>query len=131
MADSRPPRWTVLSRLIPYLKEHWLRLAGGFVCVLLTNALLAANPWVIRYAFNELSQSVTRQKLANYAAILIALTLGQGFFRFWARWILIGVSRDIEYSLRNDLFRHLERLTMSFYQKNRTGDLMSRATNDL
>src|SRR5215831_17405894 len=131
MADPQTPKWQVLSRLRPYLKEHSLRVVVGFISVLLTNALLAANPWVIRYAFNNLSQSVTRQKLADYAVILILLTLGQGIFRFWGRWILIGVSRDIEYSLRNDLFRHLERLPMSFYHKNKTGDLMSRATNDL
>src|SRR5215831_12160652 len=131
MADAQAPRWTVLSRLTPYLREHSLRIAAGFVCLFVTNALLVASPWVIRYAFNSLSESVTRQKLAYYAAVLILLTLGQGVFRFWQRWILIGVSRDIEYSLRNDLFRHLEGLPMAFYQKNKTGDLMSRATNDL
>jgi ATP-binding cassette subfamily B protein len=131
MAEMRAPKWKVLSRLVPYLKEHSLRIVIGFLCVLLTNALLAANPWVIRYAFNSLGESVTHQKLAYYAMLLIALTLGQGIFRFWGRWILIGVSRDIEYSLRNDLFRHFERLPMAFYHKNKTGDLMSRATNDL
>ena len=99
--------------------------------MLLTNALFVAAPWVIRYAVNSLSESVTRERLAYYAGIIIVLTLAEGFFRFWMRWLLIGVSRDIEYSLRNDLFAHLERLSMSFYQKNKTGDLMSRATNDL
>src|SRR5579884_3927452 len=131
MADSAAGKWKVLARLKPYLQEHSFRVAVGFICVCLTNLLLVVSPWVIRYAFNSLSQSVTREKLADYAAILIALTLGQGVFRFWARWILIGVSRDIEYSLRNDLFQHLERLPMVFYHRNKTGDLMSRATNDL
>ena len=131
MTESRASKWNVLSRLVPYLKNHSLRIALGFIAVFLTNALLAANPWVIRYAFNNLGASVTREKLAWYAAVLIVITLAQGVFRFWGRWILIGVSRDIEYSLRNDLFLHLERLPLSFYQKNKTGDLMSRATNDL
>ncbi len=131
MAEPRASKWQVLSRLVPYLKEHSLRIALGFVSVLLTNALLVASPWVIRYAFNSLGESVTHDKLAWYAGVLIVLTLGQGVFRFWGRWILIGVSRDIEYSLRNDLFRHLERLPMAFFHKNKTGDLMSRATNDL
>lgn len=131
MTELRASQWKVLSRLVPYLKQHSLRIAAGFVSVLLTNALLVANPWVIRYAFNSLEHSITREKLAWYAGLLIVLTLGQGIFRFWARWILIGVSRDIEYSLRNDLFGHLERLPMAFYHKNKTGDLMSRATNDL
>src|SRR5439155_14737532 len=103
MAELQSPKWAVLSRLLPYLKHHKSRIAAGFVCVLLTNALLAANPWVIRYAFNGLSQSVTSEKLATYALILILVTLAEGVFRFWTRWILIGVSREIEYSLRNDL----------------------------
>src|SRR5438874_2718963 len=102
MAESRSPKWAVLSRLTPYLRRHKHRIVLGFVCVVLTNALLAANPWIIRFAFNNLEVAITRQKLAYYAALLIALTLAQGFFRFWTRWILIGVSRDIEYSLRND-----------------------------
>jgi ATP-binding cassette subfamily B protein len=131
MAEPRGSKWQVLSRLVPYLKEHSLRIALGFASVLFTNALLVASPWVIRYAFNSLGESVTHEKLAWYAGVLIVLTLGQGVFRFWGRWILIGVSRDIEYSLRNDLFRHLELLPMAFFHKNKTGDLMSRATNDL
>ncbi len=131
MASALRPKWAVLSRLKPYLIQHKAGIVLGFLCAILTNALLAANPWVIRYAFNNLGESVTRQKLAYYAGILIVLTLAEGVFRFWTRWILIRISREIEYSLRNDLFAHLERLPMAFYHRNKTGDLMSRATNDL
>jgi ATP-binding cassette subfamily B multidrug efflux pump len=102
----------------------------GFVCVLLTNGLLVASPWVIKYAVDGL-RFVTPGRLAMYAAVIVLLTLLEGTFRFWMRWFLIGVSRDIEYTLRNDVFEHLEKLPISFYQKNKTGDLMSRATNDL
>jgi ATP-binding cassette subfamily B multidrug efflux pump len=131
MADVEAPKWKVLNRLSPYLRQHKLRIGLGFACALLTNAFLVANPWVIKYAIDSLYQSVTWEKLGHYAVVLVLLTLGQGVFRFWTRWLIIGVSRDIEYSLRNDLFVHLERLPLSFYQKNKTGDLMSRATNDL
>jgi len=131
MAETKSPKWKVLDRLFPYLREHKGRIALGFACVLLTNALFVGVPWVIRYAINSLAESVTTEKLAYYAGILVALTLVEGFFRFWMRWLLIGVSRDIEYSLRNDLFTHLEKLPMVFYQRNKTGDLMSRVTNDL
>lgn len=120
-----------MSRLTPYLREHRARISLGFVSCLLTNAFLVANPWIIKYAINGLEESVTREKLTYYAEVLVTFTLAQGFFRFWMRHLLIGVSRDIEYSLRNDLFRHLEKLPVSFFQKNKTGDLMSRATNDL
>src|SRR6202522_1867963 len=57
--------------------------------------------------------------------------LAKGFFSFWTRWILIGISREIEYDLRNDLLARLVLLEPEFYVRNRTGDLMSRATNDL
>ncbi|MFZ0285221.1 MAG: ABC transporter ATP-binding protein, partial [Terriglobales bacterium] len=66
-----------------------------------------------------------------YAAILLAVACGRGIFQFLTRWILIGISRDIEFDLRNDFFRHLESLSYSYYQRTRTGDIMARATNDL
>jgi ATP-binding cassette subfamily B protein len=131
MASDNPQKWRVLSRLLPYLRQNTARLALGFISIVLTNALLVASPWVIKYAVDELSVSVTREKLLYYAGLLVGITFLEGCFRFAMRWLLIGVSRSIEYDLRNDLFRHLETLPMSFYQRNKTGDLMSRATNDL
>jgi ATP-binding cassette subfamily B protein len=83
------------------------------------------------YAVDRLKESVTREKLAYYAAFIIGLAICEGVFRFFMRRLIIGVSRDIEYAIRNDIFRHLETLPVSFYQKNKTGDLMSRVTNDL
>src|SRR5215831_13513375 len=131
MAIVTAEPWHFLSGLFPYLKRHRLRLSLGFLCVFFTNIFLLAPPWVMKYAVDDLYQSVTRRKLALYALAIIGLTLLQGIFRFTMRWLLIGVSRDIEYSLRQDVFHHLELLPMSFYQRNKTGDLMSRATNDL
>ena len=69
--------------------------------------------------------------LAIYCLTIVALMLVKGIFSFWTRWILIGVSREIEFDLRNDLLHKLVRLDPEFYVRNRTGDLMSRATNDL
>ena len=69
--------------------------------------------------------------LGIYCLILVAAMLVKGFFSFWTRWILIGVSREIEFDLRNDILTRLVRLDPEFYVRNRTGDLMSRATNDL
>ena len=70
-------------------------------------------------------------KLVWVACLLVGLSLVKSFFQFWSRWILIGISRDSEYDLRNDLFRHLLRLSQRYYTENRTGDLMSKLTNDL
>ena len=74
---------------------------------------------------------LNRHALGLYCLILVGVMLVKGFFSFWTRWILIGVSREIEYDLRNDLLARLVRLEPEFYVRNRTGDLMSRATNDL
>jgi ATP-binding cassette subfamily B protein len=86
---------------------------------------------VLRYAIDDLTTSVTRAKLLQYAALLLTIGIVGGLFRFLMRRILIGASRDIEYDMRNDFFAHLERLPLAYFQSHRTGDLMSRATNDL
>src|SRR6202035_2275254 len=74
---------------------------------------------------------VTRQKLLTYSVAILAIALIKGIFQFLTRWIVIGISREIEFDLRNDLFHHLESLSYSYYQRTRTGDIMARATNDL
>ncbi len=74
---------------------------------------------------------MSRHALGIYCLLLVGVMLVKGFLSFWTRWILIGVSREIEYDLRNDLLGRLLRLEPEFYVRNRTGDLMSRATNDL
>ena len=67
----------------------------------------------------------------RFAGYLVGLALLKGIFQYWMRVILIGISRDIEFDLRNDLFAHLIRLSPDFYARTRTGDIMARATNDL
>jgi ATP-binding cassette subfamily B protein len=131
MAVPISSKWDSLSRLYPYLYAHRGRLALGFIAIVLSNAFQMLGPRVMGEAVDSLYTSVTQRKLFTYAAILIALTLLEGIFRFASRWWLIGASRDMEYSLRTDVFTHLESLPMAFYQRNKTGELMSRATNDL
>src|SRR5581483_3148335 len=80
---------------------------------------------------DDLTRGVTRAKLLEYGALLLFVGLFGGVFRFLMRRILTGVSRRIEYDMRNDFFAHLEKLPLAYFQAHRTGDLMSRATNDL
>ena len=103
----------------------------GLLCVVVTQGVALASPMVLRYAIDDLTTSVTRAKLLQYAALLLTIGIVGGLFRFLMRRILIGASRDIEYDMRNDFFAHLERLPLAYFQSHRTGDLMSRATNDL
>jgi ATP-binding cassette subfamily B protein len=120
-----------LRRLLPYLKRHRPGLLIGFLCLVTTTAFSVASPWVLRYAVDDLTLQVTRRKLVAYAAALVGLVLLEGITRYHMRMRLIGISREIEYELRNDLYRHLTRLPPRYFQANRTGDLMSRATNDM
>ncbi len=121
-----------LRPLVPYLKRYRRGLILGGLCVLLTNGIAVRYPLVLRKATDDLVHTgVTSNKLLFYASLIIAVFVAKGIFQFLTRWIVIGISRDIEFDLRNDLFAHLERLSYSFYQRNRTGDIMAKATNDL
>ena len=120
-----------LRPLVPYLKRYRGGLVWGGLCVLFNNGIWILFPQVLRRAVNDLHSGVTRQKLLTYSLLIIAIALVKGIFQFLTRWVVIGISRDIEFDLRNDLFAHLERLSYSYYQRNRTGDIMARATNDL
>ena len=120
-----------LRPLLPYLKKYSGSYMIGTVCVFLNNGIWILFPQIIRRAVDDLNIGVTRQKLLTYALLLLAVACTKGIFQFLTRWIVIGVSRDIEFDLRNDLFRHLESLSYSYYQRTRTGDIMARATNDL
>ncbi|MGA2358403.1 MAG: ABC transporter ATP-binding protein [Terriglobales bacterium] len=120
-----------LRPLVPYLKRYRGGLVWGGLCVLFNNGIWILFPQVLRRAVNDLHSGVTRQKLLTYSLLIIAIALAKGIFQFLTRWVVIGISRDIEFDLRNDLFAHLERLSYSYYQRNRTGDIMARATNDL
>ncbi len=120
-----------LRPLFPYLKKYRLSFAVGTICVLCNNGVWILFPQVIRRAVDDLHLGVTRHKLWIYALLLLAVAAVKGIFQFLTRWIMIGISREIEFDLRNDLFRHLESLSYSYYQRTRTGDIMARATNDL
>jgi ATP-binding cassette, subfamily B, multidrug efflux pump len=130
MSSSERPVSPV-RRLLPYFHRHRRSLALGFGCILATTAIQLLAPWVLKFAVDDLTSGVTRAKLLYYAVVLFVIALVGGVFRFLMRKIVIGVSRHMEYDLRNDFFRHLQRLPSAFYQERRTGDLMSRATNDL
>jgi len=120
-----------LLPLVPYLKRYRSGLFWGGLCVLFNNGIWILFPQVLRRAINDLHSGPTRQKLFTYSLLIIGIALIKGIFQFLTRWVVIGISRDIEFDLRNDLFAHLERLSYSYYQRNRTGDIMARATNDL
>jgi ATP-binding cassette subfamily B protein len=90
-----------------------------------------ASPWVLRAAIDDLHRELTQEKLWLYAGVILGLVTVEGVFRYQMRMVLIGISREIEYELRNHLFAHFTKLSARYYQASRVGDLMSRATNDM
>ena len=118
-------------RLVQYVARYRRAFITGFVCVILATAISTGGPWVVKHAVDDLSQGLTFDKVRWYGVLLFVLAAVGGIFRFLMRRIIVGASRDFEYDLRNDFFAALQRLQLSYFQHHRTGDLMSRATNDL
>src|SRR5215469_18373975 len=158
-ASTRPQRkpsgWQHLKPLLPYIARY----KGMVVLGLTFDALMGIVgslpqliQGIITDSLNGLPQPLStltgsarrlispllkyyapfnKRALAIYCITIVVLMILKGIFSFWTRWILIGVSREIEFDLRNDLLHKLVKLDPEFYARNRTGDLMSRATNDL
>ena len=154
-AEPQAGAWKNLRSLLPYLARYRARLVAGFVVLVLGNLVGALLPLAIGTMIDSLSgsrallerftalprplygallsfyQPFSRQTLLFYGAVLLGVVAVKGILSFWTRLTLIGVSRDIEYDLRNDLLARLLELEPAFYVGNRTGELMSRCTNDL
>ncbi|HMC20611.1 MAG TPA: ABC transporter ATP-binding protein, partial [Thermoanaerobaculia bacterium] len=122
---------TPIRRLLTYFARHKASLITGGLCVLGSAIFSLLKPMIIGNAVNELAKAVTRSAMIRYGLLLVGAAAIEGVFLYLQRWIVIGASRRIEYEMRNDFFRHLERLPVRYYHGQRTGDLMSRATNDL
>jgi ATP-binding cassette subfamily B multidrug efflux pump len=120
-----------LAPLFSYMRRYrWGYLWGTLSCIA-TNAVWVFFPLVIEKAIDGLEHGITRRQVLVFSALLIAIALLKGIFLYSQRWILIGISREIEFDLRNDLFRRLEAQDSGFYERYRTGDIMARMTNDL
>jgi ATP-binding cassette subfamily B protein len=120
-----------LGPLLSYMRRYrWGYLWGTLACIA-TNVAAVQGPQILRKVIDELERGVSRQRIVFLACIFVGIYLVKGVFLYAQRWILIGISREIEFDLRNDLFRQLERQDANFYQKYRIGDVMARMTNDL
>jgi ATP-binding cassette subfamily B multidrug efflux pump len=120
-----------LAPLYSYMRRYrWQYVQGTLACVA-TNIVAVQFPRILGMAINRIQQGTTRELILIFALILVGISLVKGVFLYAQRWILIGISREIEFDLRNDLFRNLETQDSGFYQRYRTGDIMARMTNDL
>ncbi len=120
-----------IARLVVYVRRYQRTFIAGLVTVVLSRGGYLLAPVVTGRAIDDLTRGVTVGKLIRWGVLLLGIGIFGGVFRFLMRRILTGVSRDIEYDMRNEFFAHLQRLPAQYFQASRTGDLMSRATNDL
>src|SRR5882724_5240431 len=117
--------------LWPYMRRYRRGLVLGMGSLVLKDVFGASIPLVIRSAIDSLTAGRPFSVVLRFALLLAAVSLLKGIFQYWMRVILIGISRDIEYDLRNDLFARLMTLDAAFYGRMRTGDILARATNDM
>jgi len=120
-----------LAELVPYFGRHRRQLATGMASNLGEVILGLAAPIIIGQGIDALRQSFSAEQLLRYAGVLVGVTSLQGIFSFLKRRILVAMSRDIEFEIRDRYFAHLERMSQAFFQRHHTGDLMARGTNDL
>jgi ATP-binding cassette subfamily B protein len=120
-----------LKTLLPYLRTYRSRVVWGVFFVFATNVFAILFPRVLQEAIDGLEKNLSGARLLQAAGLLLLVSAGEGLFRYLMRQTIIVVSRLVEYDLRNDFFRHLQRMSRSFYHRHSTGDLMARATNDL
>jgi ATP-binding cassette subfamily B protein len=120
-----------ITTLRPYLWKYRRGLALGMGALITKDILAAAMPLILRSGIDSLNGGFQLRIVLELAAALVLVSMLKGVFQYWMRVVLIGMSRDIEYDLRNDLFANLVRLSWDFYGSYRTGDIMARATNDL
>ena len=121
----------LLQRSWPYLRRYKRGLALGFGSLLLKDLSAVAMPVLIRNGIDAMATGFAIRSVIWFALAMIAVSAFKGFFQYWMRVIIIGISRDVEFDMRNDLFRNLVSLDSKFYSRFRTGDIMARATNDL
>jgi len=120
-----------LIRLKAYLAKHKRDLILGVIFAMATNFLALLIPYVLRYTIDGLKALMNKETLLLYALLIVFISIMGGLFRYLMTRRLIGVAFQVEYELRNDLFDHLQKLSLSYFHKTKTGDIMARATNDL
>jgi len=115
----------------PYYKPYWIPFTVGLLIVLASSAITSVIPWLLRRAIDAISSGAPMRTIWELSGLIVLAAIIGGAFRYGMRELMNGVSRWMEYDLRNDLFTHLETLDSAYFAHTRTGDIMARLTNDL
>ena len=120
-----------LRRLLPYLDRYRLRYLGGAACLLLATAFSLSIPWTVKSAVDALERDGVAARIGPYVLLILGLAVAHGVARLGSRFAMLGAGQWVEHDIRADLYARLLSLPPSFYQRHRTGDLMSRVSNDI
>ncbi|WP_405410040.1 ABC transporter ATP-binding protein [Maribacter sp. Asnod1-A12] len=128
-----------LKHLNKYFKKYWLKLFFGIIITIIARLFQLIMPSYVnnsitiveKYIKEEIEKSTAQDLLMEYILIIVGAALLSGFFTFLMRQLIINISRYIEYDLKNEIFEHYQKLSLNFYKKNRTGDLMNRISEDV
>jgi len=120
-----------LRRLLPYYTPYRWQVILGLAFVVISSGFASVTPWLLRAALDGIRSGAESRRIWTLAGAMVGLAFVAGVFRYGMRELINGLSRRIEYDLRNDLFAHLLRLDASYFGRTRTGDIMARLTNDL
>ena len=120
-----------LRRAAPYYRPYWLPFTIGLLIVFASSAITSVIPWLLQRAIDAIGSGAAMQTIWRLSGFIVLAAIIGGAFRYGMRELMNGVSRWIEYDLRNDLFTHLETLDSAYFAQTRTGDIMARLTNDL
>src|SRR3954468_3393759 len=115
----------------PYYRPYWMPFTIGLLIVLASSGITSVIPWLLRRAIDAISVGAPMRTIWQLSGFIVLSAVIGGAFRYGMRELMNGVSRWIEYDLRNDLFTHLETLDSAYFAQTRTGDIMARLTNDL
>jgi len=115
----------------PYYKPYWIPFTIGLLIVVASAAITSVIPWILRRAIDAISAGAPMRTIWQLSGFIVIAAIVGGALRYGMRELMNGVSRWIEYDLRNDLFTHLETLDAAYFAQTRTGDIMARLTNDL
>jgi len=129
--NQQESAFTALKSLNPYLVRYRKKLLLGLFFVLLTNLFNVLGPVYVSQAIDSLKSSVTTSGLMGFGLIIISFAIGRGIFLFLVRQTIIVVSREAEYDIRNDLYTHIQFLSMSYFKTHSTGDILAKNTNDI
>jgi ATP-binding cassette subfamily B multidrug efflux pump len=120
-----------LRAATPYYRPYWIPFTIGLLIVLASSAITSVIPWLLRRAIDAIGAGAPMRTIWELAGLIVLAAIIGGAFRYGMRELMNGVSRWMEYDLRNDLFTHLETLDPAYFAQTRTGDIMARLTNDL